>query len=511
MKKLCFLLFALMILTGCQKNSSTQTGTAESAAANAEPVAVEAAEVPADEAGALAQDDVSATTEAEPDEPQEEQPQTFDEAYAVALTADGSDLQMKKSPESDEIVASIPYGHLVIIYDEKTKEKDTIDGITDYWYKAYCNLDYDKSYTGWVFGGHLSKILNAMPYEVYTQYKGCWDISYAVEITQEPYDAILSGDDAHVAALFAFGILEINKKYESPDKTEAEYPAALAVRRSTPFVLKTLLLNGATLEQSNSEDNVLFLAARKFNSEFVRTCLRYAKADINFVNKNGHTALYHAVKNRNYETARALLQYGADPNIGTETPFELAKDDEWFTNLLADYKEIYERNQKGFSMETRQWSDIEKTTIQKNDFTLNEIVEYNKDGSISYWFQIKDTDYFIERFYNGLNFKNKTLRDGEEKSHEDELKKPVSVNFNDVENRWDNDWSNWKTVKNDKGQIIKYVRDDNLMQLMEYDEKGNILWVDGYGFDEYYENEYYDNGQLKRISRYRYRYNTGDL
>ena len=511
MKKLCFLFFALLFLVGCQKNGSTQTGTAENTAANAESVAVDAAEAPADEANALAQDDVSATTEAEPEEPQEEQPQTFYEAYAVALTADGSDLQMKESPESDEIVASIPYGHLVKIYNEKTEEKDTIDGITDYWYKAYCNLDYDKSYTGWVFGGHLSKILNAMPYEVYTQYKGCWDISYAVEIAQEPYDVILSGDDAHVAALFAFGILDINKMYESPDKTEAEYPAALAVRRSTPFVLKSLLLNGATLEQSNSEDNVLFLAARKFNSEFVRTCLRYAKADVNFVDKDGRTALYHAVKNRNYETARALLQNGADPNIGTETPFELAKDDEWFTNLLADYKEIYERNQKGFSMETRQWSNIEKTTIQKNDFTLNEIVEYNKDGSISYWFQIKDTDYFIERFYNGLNFKNKTLRDGEEKSHEGELKKPVSVNFNDVENRWYNDWSNWETVKNDKGQIIKYVRDDNLMQLMEYDEKGNILWVDGYGFDEYYENEYYDNGQLKRISRYRYRYNTGDL
>ncbi|MBO6100682.1 MAG: hypothetical protein J6P07_05055, partial [Spirochaetaceae bacterium] len=107
--------------------------------------------------------------------------------------------------------------------------------------------------------------------------------------------------------------------------------------------------------------------------------------------------------------------------------------------------------------------------------------------------------------------KNKTLWDGEENSHEGELKKPVSVNFNDVENRWDNSWSNWETIKNDKGQIIKYVRDDNLMQLMEYDEKGNILWVDGYGFDEYYENEYYDNGQLKRISRYRYGYNTGDL
>ncbi|MBO7135517.1 MAG: ankyrin repeat domain-containing protein [Spirochaetaceae bacterium] len=507
MKKLCFLLFALLFLAGCQKNS-TQADTAENAAASAEPVAVDAAATPAD---ALAQDNVSATTEDEPEEPQEEQPQTFDEAYAVALTADGSDLQMKKSPESDEIVASIPYGHLVKIYNEKTEEKDTIDGITDYWYRAYCNLDYDKSYTGWVFGGHLSKILNAMPYEVYTQYKGCWDISYAVEIAQEPYDVILSGNDEHVAALFAFGILEINKMYESPDKTEAEYPAALAVRRSTPFVLKSLLLNGATLEQSNSEDNVLFLAAKKFNSEFARTCLKYAQADVNFVDKDGRTALYHAVKNRNYETARALMQYGADPNIGTETPFELAKDDVWFTNLLADYKEIYERNQKGFSMETRQWSDIEKTTIHKNDFTLNEIVEYNKDGSISYWFQIKDTDYFIERFYNGLNFKNKTLWDGEENSHEGELKKPVSVNFNDVENRWDNSWSNWETIKNDKGQIIKYVRDDNLMQLMEYDEKGNILWVDGYGFDEYYENEYYDNGQLKRISRYRYGYNTGDL
>lgn len=511
MKKLCFLLFALLFLTGCQKNS-TQADTAENTAANAEPVAVEAAEEAATPADTLEQDNVSATTEAEPEEPQEEQPQTFYEAYAVALTADGSDLQMKESPESEEIVASIPYGHLVKIYNEKTEEKDTIDGISDYWYRAYCNLDNDRAYTGWVFGGQLSKILNAMPYEVYTQYKGCWDISYAVEIAQEPYDVILSGNDEHVAALFAFGILEINKKYESPDKTEAEYPAALAVRRSTPFVLKSLLLNGATLEQSNSEDNVLFLAARKFNSEFARTCLKYAQADVNFVDKNGYTALYHAVKNRNYETARALLQYGADPNIGSETPFEIAKDDAWFTNLLAEYKEIYAQNQKGFSMETRQWSDIDKTVIQKKDFTLNEIVEYNKDGYTTYIFIAMDYEHPLqENFYTETEVKTKYLSDDEEQSHEGELKKPVSVNFNDVENRWYNDWSNWETVKNDKGQIIKYVRDDNLMQLMEYDEKGNILWVDGYGFDEYYENEYYDNGQLKRISRYRYGYNTGDL
>ncbi len=91
MKKLCFLLFALLFLAGCQKNS-TQADTAENAAANAEPVTVEAAEKAATPADALAQDNVSATTEAEPDEPQEEQPQTFDEAYAVALTADGNDL-----------------------------------------------------------------------------------------------------------------------------------------------------------------------------------------------------------------------------------------------------------------------------------------------------------------------------------------------------------------------------------------------------------------------------------
>ena len=439
-------------------------------------------------------------------------PINIEEGYAVVFTDDGSSLRMRESPKTGAPVVSIPNGHLVLIGRQRTKGKDTIDGISDYWYRASCDIE-PNYYSGWVFGGYLTKILNEMPYEVYTQYKYCWNISYANVIKQDPYEAILNGDDNEVSALFAFGILKADKMYESMDKKEKEYPAALAVRRELPAVLKTLLQNGATVNQSNSDDNILFLCARKFDSEFIKTCLRYAKVDVNYIDKNGHTALWEAVKNQNYETTRVLLQYGADPNIGAERPFEIAKDDMWFTNLLTEYKEIYEQNQKGFSMKTRLWSEVESPRVYKKDFTLTAIVEYDKDGLLTYRFLAKNYDTLLQEiFTNATDYRNKYQSSNrEEVVSEGKVKKTPVVNFNDVENRWQNSWSNWETIKNDKGQIIKFVRDDNLMQQMGYDEKGNILWVDGWGFDEYYDNEYYDNGQLKRISKYSYGYNTGDL
>lgn len=437
-------------------------------------------------------------------------PVKLEEGYAVVFTDDGSNLRMRETPKTGAPVVSIPNGHLVII-SQRTKEKDTIDGISDYWYRVGCDIS-EEYYTGWVFGGYLTKILKKMPYEVYTQYKHSWSISYADVIKQNPYEAILNGDDNEVCALFAFGILKADKMYESPDKKEKEYPAALAVRRSRPNVLNTLLQNGATINQSNSDDNILFLCARKFNSEFMKTCLKYAKVDVNYIDKNGHTALWEAVKNLNYETTRALLQYGADPNIGSETPFMLAKNDEWFTNLLSDYKEIYQQNKKDFSMKMLEYTDG-KTTIYKKDFTLTAIVEYNRDGLLTYRFWAENYDTLLQEiFSNATDYRNKhQSSDGTEKISEGKLKKPPKVNFNDVENRWYNDWTNWEEVRNANNQIIKFVRDDGMTQTMEYDEKGNILWVDGWGFNEYYVNEYYENGQLKRISKYSYGYNTGDM
>ena len=435
------------------------------------------------------------------------------EAYAVILTDDGSNLRMRKTPKTGEVVASAPYGHLIQLSGKRTKGKDTIDGISDYWYEGYIDFDYDKCYGGWVFGGYLSKILPFMPYEVYSQYKGAWDINYSNSIKQNPYNLILNGEDNDVAALFAFGILKTDELLESPDKKESEYPAALAVRRKSPFVLETLLLNGAKLSQSNTDDNVLFLCARKFDSEFTRTCLRYGKIDVNFVDKNGHTALWEAVKNQNYETARTLMQYGADPNIGKETPFMLAKDDEWFSNLLSEYKELYKQNQKDFSMKMICfYYPSEGRIISKKYFTLSEIVEFSREGFVSYRFCSENYNTPLqENFYTQTTYKNKYISDGKEKHGNRQLKKPIVVNYNDVANRWDNNWSNWKTVRNEKDQIIKFIRDDGMTQTMEYDDRGNLLWVDGWGFNEYYINEYYENGQLKRISKYVYKYNTGDL
>jgi len=69
-------------------------------------------------------------------------------------SSNGVRVRNMPSLEGD-ILKVIPYGHSIESY-KRTKEKQTIDGITDYWYSC-------KDPDGWIFGGYLADRLKANP------------------------------------------------------------------------------------------------------------------------------------------------------------------------------------------------------------------------------------------------------------------------------------------------------------------------------------------------------------
>jgi ankyrin repeat protein len=72
----------------------------------------------------------------------------------------------------------------------------------------------------------------------------------------------------------------------------------------------------------------LIWAASNGNKEIILLLLSKG-AEINFVNKDGGSALWYAVTNQKVGTLRLLLEKGADPNIkfmDSQTPLEYAEE-----------------------------------------------------------------------------------------------------------------------------------------------------------------------------------------
>ena len=85
-------------------------------------------------------------------------------------------VRVRNSPSLDgEIKKVLPYGELIYIK-KRTVEKQTIDGLTDYWYST--NRDsYGSYYDNWIFGGYLSDRLESEPFY------GQWDESEEISWT----------------------------------------------------------------------------------------------------------------------------------------------------------------------------------------------------------------------------------------------------------------------------------------------------------------------------------------
>merc|ERR1711998_375782 len=69
------------------------------------------------------------------------------------------------------------------------------------------------------------------------------------------------------------------------------------------------------LERTNTGKTILIIASQMGKIELVKTFLLFRATDINSRSNNGCTALWYAVKNRNNDVVKYLLESGADPNI----------------------------------------------------------------------------------------------------------------------------------------------------------------------------------------------------
>jgi len=71
-------------------------------------------------------------------------------------------LRVRESPSlGSRVLGTLPYGKAIGLQ-QKTKDRVTIDGISDYWYGGYVYLENYRGF-GWVFGGYLSDRLEDDP------------------------------------------------------------------------------------------------------------------------------------------------------------------------------------------------------------------------------------------------------------------------------------------------------------------------------------------------------------
>jgi hypothetical protein len=74
-----------------------------------------------------------------------------------------SGLRAREAPFLDSsVIATLPYGKDIDI-SQRSRDRVTIDGISDYWYRGLVYLDNYTSFFVWVFGGYLSDRLESDP------------------------------------------------------------------------------------------------------------------------------------------------------------------------------------------------------------------------------------------------------------------------------------------------------------------------------------------------------------
>jgi len=91
------------------------------------------------------------------------------ESYKYLIVSASSGLRGREAPNlNSKVLDTIPYGTCIFFYG-RTKDKDTIDGVTDYWYYTYTDDPfYENNVTNarelyacsiWFFGGYLTEYL----------------------------------------------------------------------------------------------------------------------------------------------------------------------------------------------------------------------------------------------------------------------------------------------------------------------------------------------------------------
>lgn len=139
-----------------------------------------------------------------------------------------------------------------------------------------------------------------------------------------------------------------------------------------PKDMLTLLQNGANVNARNRADGMTALMdAARFSFERTKILLYY-KADVNLQDIDGLTALIWATMGDNDETAKFLLDNGADPTITTNSGCSLFEAAALFNayktlNMFADYFSVLKLNKAALS-------DLLNLAISKNSHLCAELL-----------------------------------------------------------------------------------------------------------------------------------------
>lgn len=119
-------------------------------------------------------------------------------------------------------------------------------------------------------------------------------------------------------------------KYQNPNLESEDKPFILAIGLSNPTILNHLIVyetqKGHPIENrwnrltkskylTGYEDYSLLGMASKLGNPEIVTILLQSGANPNFIDSNGYTSLYYAVKENHISVAKILLDFDANPNI----------------------------------------------------------------------------------------------------------------------------------------------------------------------------------------------------
>jgi hypothetical protein len=236
-----------------------------------------------------------------------------------------------------------------------------------------------------------------------TGIKGTWSsqsgkqllLYMARELTQEQlskrFTKSSNGDKINIQQEIALGNVQAVKTFLSKGNAidslygEGQTLLIYAIKKDRTYkVAKYLLENGANPNLVTNDLTPLMYATAYQNSAMVKELIGY-KANVNFISKEKQSAIVFAIKGRNAEILKLLMDGGADPSIHLKEDYsavDLAKEEN-IKEILEVLNIPYEGVSDGpyiTQTETGQtaiWVSKGETHTQEINSQDSQIIEYN--------------------------------------------------------------------------------------------------------------------------------------
>jgi hypothetical protein len=236
-----------------------------------------------------------------------------------------------------------------------------------------------------------------------SEIKGTWSsqsgkqlaLYMARELTQEQlskrFTKSSNGDKINIQQEIALGNVQAVKTFLSKGNAidslygEGQTLLIYAIKKDRTYkVAKYLLENGANPNLVTDDLTPLMYATAYQNAAMVKELIGY-KANVNFISKEKQSAIVFAIKGRNAEILKLLMDGGADPSIPLKADYsavDLAKEEnikEILEVLNIPYEGVSDGPYVTLSEtgRTAYWVNKSETHTQEINSQDSQIIEYN--------------------------------------------------------------------------------------------------------------------------------------